>query len=98
MGDKSLANVVTHEISHSWSGNLVTMDNWSDFWLNEGFTKFLERKIIGKIYDEDLAKLDAMFMYNELSNEIIKFGESKSFTSLRLYLVGRHADDAFSEI
>ena len=97
-GDKSLANVVAHEISHSWSGNLVTMDNWSDFWLNEGFTMFLERKIVEKAYDEDLAKLDAMFMYNELSNDIVKFGESKSFTSLRPYLVGRHADDAFSEI
>ena len=97
-GDKSLANVVAHEISHSWSGNLVTMDNWSDFWLNEGFTMFLQRKIIEKAYDLDMAKLDAMFMYNELSNDIVKFGESKSFSSLKPYLVGRHADDAFSEI
>ena len=97
-GDKSLANVVAHEISHSWSGNLVTMDNWSDFWLNEGFTMFLQRKIIEKVYDEDMAKLDAMLLYNELCNDIVKFGESKSFTSLRPYLVGRHADDAFSQI
>ena len=97
-GDKSLANVVAHEISHSWSGNLVTMDNWSDFWLNEGFTMFLQRKITEKVYDEDMAKLDAMLLYNELCNDIVKFGESKSFTSLRPYLVGRHADDAFSQI
>ena len=97
-GDKSLANVVAHEISHSWSGNLVTMDNWSDFWLNEGFTMFLQRKITEKVYDEDMAKLDAMLLYNEMCNDILKFGESKSFTSLRPYLVGRHADDAFSEI
>jgi len=97
-GDKSLANVVAHEISHAWSGNLVTMDNWSDFWLNEGFTMFLERKIVERTYDVDMAKLDAMFSYNELCNDIIKFGESKSFTSLRPYLVGRHADDAFSQI
>ena len=97
-GDKSLANVVAHEISHSWSGNLVTMDNWSDFWLNEGFTMFLQRKIMEKSDDLDMAKLDAMFYYNEMCNDIIKFGESKSFSSLRPYLVGRHADDAFSEI
>jgi len=97
-GDKSLANVVAHEISHSWSGNLVTMDNWSDFWLNEGFTMFLQRKIMEKTYDLDMAKLDAMLLYNEMCNDIVKFGESKSFTSLRPYLVGRHADDAFSEI
>jgi len=97
-GDKSLANVVAHEISHSWSGNLVTMDNWSDFWLNEGFTMFLQRKITEKTDDLDLAKLDAMVLYNTLSEDIQRFGESKSFSSLRPYLVGRHADDAFSQV
>ena len=97
-GDKSLANVVAHEISHSWSGNLVTMDNWSDFWLNEGFTMFLQRKIMEKQYDLDLAKLDAMIGYSSLVADIIKFGESKSFTSLHPDLIGRHADDAFNEV
>eukprot|EP00741_Cyanophora_paradoxa_P013068 tig00020675_g12621.t1 len=37
-GDRSLTNVLAHEIAHSWSGNLVTNENWSSFWLNEGFT------------------------------------------------------------
>ena len=97
-GDKSLANVVAHEISHSWSGNLVTMDNWSDFWLNEGFTMFLQRKIMEKTDDIDLAKLDSMVLYNTMVEDIKRFGESKSFSSLRPYLVGRHADDAFSEV
>ena len=97
-GDKSLANVVAHEISHSWSGNLVTMDNWSDFWLNEGFTMFIQRKIMEKTDDLDLAKLDSMVMYNTLVQDIKLFGESKSFSSLRPNLLGRHADDAFSEI
>ena len=97
-GDKSLANVVAHEISHSWSGNLVTMDNWGDFWLNEGFTMFLQRKIMEKTDDLDLAKLDAMVMYNTMVDDIKRFGESKSFSSLRPNLLGRHADDAFSEV
>ena len=97
-GDKSLANVVAHEISHSWSGNLVTMDNWSDFWLNEGFTMFLERKIMEKSIDLDMAKLDAMLLYNTMIDDIMSFGESKSFSSLKPNLVGRHADDSFSTI
>ena len=42
-GDGSLANVVAHELSHSWTGNLVTNRNFEHFWLNEGFTMFLER-------------------------------------------------------
>ena len=97
-GDKSLANVVIHEMCHSWSGNLVTMDNWSDFWLNEGFTMFLQRKIVEKLYNLDLAKLDALVLYNTMADDILIFGESNSFSSLRPNLLGRNADDAYSEL
>ena len=97
-GDKSLADVVAHEICHSWSGNLITMDSWSDFWLNEGFTMFLQRKVIEQARDLDLAKLDAKYYYNIMATDIQSFGPSKSFSSLRPYLVGRHPDDSFSEI
>jgi leukotriene-A4 hydrolase len=31
-GDKSLADVVAHEIAHSWTGNLVTNKNPEHFW------------------------------------------------------------------
>lgn len=44
-GDRSLVYVAAHEIAHSWTGNLVTNKNFEHFWLNEGFTTFLERKI-----------------------------------------------------
>jgi leukotriene-A4 hydrolase len=47
-GDKSLADVIAHEIAHSWTGNLVTNHTWDHFWLNEGWTVWLERKIISK--------------------------------------------------
>jgi leukotriene-A4 hydrolase len=45
-GDRTLATVVQHEITHSWTGNLVTNASWEHFWLNEGFTRFIERKLI----------------------------------------------------
>lgn len=35
-GDRSLVDVVAHEIAHSWTGNLVTNFDWPSFWLNEG--------------------------------------------------------------
>ena len=97
-GDKSLASVIAHEISHSWSGNLVTMDSWTDFWLNEGFTMFLQRKIIEKSYDLEMAKLNAMVSYSELSQDIYAFGESKTYTKLRPYLLARNPDDIFSRV
>lgn len=37
-GDRSLADVIAHEIAHSWTGNLVTNHTWEHFWLNEGWT------------------------------------------------------------
>jgi leukotriene-A4 hydrolase len=43
VGDKSGINVVIHEIAHSWTGNLVTCENWRNLWINEGLTRFLER-------------------------------------------------------
>ena len=49
-GDKSLVSVITHELAHSWSGNLVTNATWADYSLNEGFTVYVERRVIENIY------------------------------------------------
>jgi len=49
IGDKSAINVVCHEIAHSWTGNLVTNSSWEDFWLNEGFTRYLEAKMMKRL-------------------------------------------------
>ena len=95
-GDRSLASVVAHEISHSWTGNLVANENWADFWINEGFTVFLERKIIENFKDLEMAKLDAMVCYSSFSDDVYAFDESRSFTSLRPELLGKNPDDAFN--
>lgn len=44
-GDKQNLDVIAHEMSHSWSGNLVTNASWGHFWLNEGWTTYLERRV-----------------------------------------------------
>lgn len=47
--DRTQVKVIAHELAHSWSGNLVTNSSWSHFWLNEGWTVYLERRILGVI-------------------------------------------------
>lgn len=81
-GDRSLTNVIAHEIAHSWTGNLVTNKDWKNFWMNEGFTKFFERKILELIHGEDIANLEAQVGMTNLRHAIEAFGNQHSFTCL----------------
>ena len=69
-GDKSLVSLVAHELAHSWSGNLVTNATWSDFWLNEGFTVYVERRIQEKVYGRAREEMEAALGLQELEREM----------------------------
>ena len=59
VGDGSQVYVATHEIAHSWTGNEVTCKDWSNMWLNEGFTVFEERKVSERVHGTEFAKIEA---------------------------------------
>jgi aminopeptidase N len=69
-GDKSLVSVIAHELAHSWSGNLVTNATWRDVWLNEGFTAYLENRIMNAVYGEQRAAMEAVLDLGALREEL----------------------------
>ncbi|KAL4151710.1 hypothetical protein PRNP1_008651 [Phytophthora ramorum] len=85
-GDKSLVSIVAHELSHSWFGNLVTNATWSDFFLNEGFTMYAERRITEVSHGRPLSCLDAKLGEALLHEEISSLGEQSPLTRLRVPL------------
>lgn len=46
------ATVITHELSHQWFGDLVTMKWWNDLWLNESFANVMEYVCADDIFPE----------------------------------------------
>lgn len=98
VGDKSSVDVATHEIAHSWTGNLVTNMNWENFWLNEGFTVFTERKVTkmnrGEVFYKVAAKLGNFSMVAAMEG----YGWNHSYSSLTPIMNGANPDDSYSEI
>ncbi len=95
-GDKSLVSLVAHELAHSWSGNLVTNATWSDFWLNEGFTTYLERRIIEALYGREREEMEAALGRQDLLGEIAAFDERDEI--LHIDLAGRDPDDGATRV
>ena len=90
-GDKSLVSLVAHEMAHSWSGNLVTNATWSDFWLNEGYTVYIERRILEQLYGKDRAEMEAALGRQELEDEMAHLAPRDQI--LHIDLAGRDPDD-----
>ena len=69
VGDKSLSSLIAHELAHSWSGNLVTFATANDAWLNEGFTSYVENRIVEELYGKERADMENVIGRNELREE-----------------------------
>ncbi|HEX6252565.1 MAG TPA: M1 family metallopeptidase [Gemmatimonadaceae bacterium] len=95
-GDRSLVALVAHELAHSWSGNLVTNATWDDFWLNEGFTTYIEARIMEAVRGKDYADMLRQLGRQDLEETLATTDSAD--TRLRLDLEGRDPDDGVTNI
>ncbi|XP_004685559.1 PREDICTED: aminopeptidase B [Condylura cristata] len=97
-GDRSLADVIIHEISHSWFGNLVTNANWGEFWLNEGFTMYAQRRISTTLFGAAYTCLEAATGRALLRQHMDTTGEDHPLNKLRVKIEpGVDPDDTYNE-
>uniref|UniRef100_A0A8C7VW05 Leukotriene A(4) hydrolase n=1 Tax=Oncorhynchus mykiss TaxID=8022 RepID=A0A8C7VW05_ONCMY len=90
--------VIAHEISHSWTGNLVTNKTWEHFWLNEGHTVYLERMIGRSMESEQFRQFKAMGGWKDLQESVNTFGANNPLTNLVPNMNEVDPDDAFSSV
>src|SRR6202166_1400128 len=95
-GDKSLVSVIAHELAHSWSGNLVTNATWRDLWLNEGFTVYLESRIMTVVYGEQRASMERVLGLQSLRRDLAKLSPKDQV--LAIDLRDRDPDLVFSDV
>src|SRR5439155_22405811 len=92
-GDRSLVNVLAHELAHSWTGNLVTNADAEHFWLNEGFTVYAERRIVEELDGREASELHAAVGRHDLEVALKRFADRPQLTRLRTELAGLDPDE-----
>jgi len=97
-GDRSLVNVLTHELAHSWTGNLVSNANAEHFWLNEGFTVYAERRIIEALEGPESASLHDALGRRALEESLEDFRARPALCRLRTELTGIDPDEVYSQV
>jgi leukotriene-A4 hydrolase len=90
-------SLIAHELAHSWSGNLVTNATWEDLWLNEGFTVYIERRIVEELYGPGRAEMEAMLGRQDLAEELAALRQPGD-ARLRVDLRGRDPDEGLSDV
>jgi aminopeptidase N len=97
-GDRSLVSLIAHELAHSWSGNLVTNKSWEHFWLNEGLTVYLERRVMEELHGLEYSGMLEQLGFGDWLRDVESLGADHPNTALRVELDGLDPESGFTDV
>lgn len=98
-GDRSLVDVIVHELTHSFFGNGVTHAHASHFWLNEGWTTYIERLLQGAIHGPAERAFSYILGAKSLKEALALYKDQPKYQQLVIpFKRGEDPDDAYSTI
>lgn len=96
LGTRGQTSLITHELAHAWTGNLVTNATWQDFWLNEGWTTYAETRITEILDGKGPADLNAVYDEKQTFAIMERVGLDSPVTCLKVPGDGTDADSMTS--
>ncbi|HYK93056.1 MAG TPA: M1 family metallopeptidase [Thermoplasmata archaeon] len=93
---RDIVATLAHEIAHQWFGNLVTITEWTDIWLNESFASLMELTLVDRLDPDSGTIGDFLLTFSGPA----RFGDSLSSTHPVVTPVARPEEigEAFDEI
>jgi len=88
-----------HELTHSWFGNGVTHANASHFWLNEGWTTYIERLLQQVLHFPAHRGFSFLIGSKALNDALREYEDKPKYQRLIInFEIGEDPDDAYSSI
>ncbi|KAJ7677326.1 peptidase family M1-domain-containing protein [Mycena rosella] len=98
-GDRTLIDVVVHELTHSFFGNGVTHAHATHFWLNEGWTTWMERLLLQVLHSPAARGFSYVIGAKGLTDALKQYADTPQYQRLVIdYEIGQDPDDAYSDI
>ncbi|CCM06484.1 uncharacterized protein FIBRA_08753 [Fibroporia radiculosa] len=99
VGDRSLVDVVVHELSHSWFGNGVSPTSATHFWLNEGWTTYTERLLMQYLHTPQHRDFSYLVESRSMYDDLKRYKDHPKYQRLVIeFEKGEDPDDAYSRI